>query len=107
MKSSASIVAAALALVLTAQAYAVMPSDALVNRMNSVRGQAAISGPVSSPQLGGDGGTNPPGGIDPISCPGSPENATVLLALISGMGLLLGRQITRTRSARPAAVIAQ
>jgi hypothetical protein len=102
MKCYASVSFTALALLLTAQAHAVMPSDQFAGGS----GTSASNGPTVSPQLGGNGGTDPGGGINPV-CTGSPENATVLLAVISGMGLLLGRQMYRIRGARPESVPAQ
>lgn len=100
MKRLPMFVLAGLAVAFSVPAHATSSPDSIVNGINSLARSNVIggNGPVASPQVGTGGG--PIGGI----CPGSPENSTVVLALLSGAGLLAGRSISRLRPARPQAL---
>ena len=91
MKRYASLLAATLLCVSALPAHAVSNPDFAVNSINS----SFRTNVVSAKSIGGGTG----GGITQI-CNSSPENATVLLALLSGAGLLAGRRMRRVRSAR-------
>lgn len=97
MNRYASLLAAALLCIVALPAHAVSNPDSAVNSINAT----FRSSSVTAKGVGG-GGTGTGGtGLGEI-CNGSPENATVLLALLSGAGLLAGRQLRRLRVARVA-----
>lgn len=95
MNRYASLLAAFVLLVLAMPAHAVSNPDVAVDSINSTF--RANKTTVSTKSLGGSGGTG--GGSTGIGeiCNASPENATVLLALLSGAGLLAGRRMRRVR----------
>ena len=73
-------------------AHAAGNTDGLVSKVRSF-GKIG-NGPT--PALGGSGG----GGTPIISACNSPENATVLLAMLCAGGLLAGRKLARVRVQR-------
>jgi len=97
MKRLASFIPVLLLSVLALPAHATSNPDAAVNSINS----AFRTSTVSPKAVGGGGGTTPGGGVGEI-CNASPENGTMLLALLSGAGLLVGSRMRRMRVARVA-----
>jgi|GEM_PF-3796657 len=93
MKRIALFTVMAVASVSTVSAHAVMRPTLAADSLSPV-----IFRPNA---IGGGGGTDPGGGIDP-ACDNSPENATILLALLGLTGILGGRMLARNRSQRPA-----
>ena len=95
MKRLPMFVLAGFALAFSAQAHATSSPDPLVNGINTlVRGRSGgVNAPVFSPQVGGGGGT-------PIGSIPTPENPTLILAMLCGVGLLVGSKLNSARSTR-------
>lgn len=98
MNRYVSLFAALVLFVLSMPAHAVSNPDATVNAVNSSFRPSATPAATSTGGIGGTGGGTGGSGIGEI-CNSSPENATVLLALLSGAGLLAGRRMRRVRFA--------
>lgn len=94
MKRYAFLMPAILLFALALPAHAVSNPDLAVNSINSTFRTNKTA--VSAKGIGGTGTGGGGTGITEI-CNASPENATVLLALLSGAGLLAGRRMRRVR----------
>lgn len=101
MKRYACLLSAIVLFVLTLPAHAVSNPDFTVNKINGTFRSNSVGGNATANGVGGGTGTGGGTGLGEI-CNASPENATVLLALLSGVGLLAGSRMRRMRVARVA-----